>query len=142
MYKTILVAIDGSAVSEQAFEAAVEQAHAWKANLHAVYVVETGLFTDIPVDSKLEVMYSLLEQEGSGALDRVKEIAKKKNIDVQTHFEQGHAGDTIIATGQKLNADLIVMGSHGKSNVDRLLLGSVSSFVVEHSSVSVLVVRS
>jgi nucleotide-binding universal stress UspA family protein len=142
MYKTILVAIDGSAVSEQAFEAAVEQAHAWKANLHAVYVVETGLFTDIPVDSKLEVMYSLLEKEGSGALDRVKEIAKKKNFEVQTHFEQGHAGDTIIATGQKLNADLIVMGSHGKSNVDRLLLGSVSSFVVEHSSVSVLVVRS
>ncbi|PWR73796.1 universal stress protein [Methanospirillum lacunae] len=142
MYKTILVAIDGSAVSEQAFEAAVEQARAWKANLHAVYVVETGLFTDIPADSKLEVMYSLLEQEGSGALDRVKEIAKKKNIDVQTHFEQGHAGDTIISTGQKLNADLIVMGSHGKSNVDRLLLGSVSSFVVEHSSVSVLVVRS
>ena len=142
MYKTILVAIDGSVVSEQAFEAAVEQARAWKANLHAVYVVETGLFTDIPVDSKLEVMYSLLEQEGSGALDRVKEIAKKKSIDVQTHFEQGHAGDTIIATAQKLNADLIVMGSHGKSNVDRLLLGSVSSFVVEHSSVSVLVVRS
>ncbi len=142
MYKTILVAIDGSAVSEQAFEAAVDQAQAWKANLHAVYVVETGLFTDIPVDSKLEVMYSLLEQEGSGALDRVKEIAKKKNTDVQTHFEQGHAGDTIIATAQKLNADLIVMGSHGKSNVDRLLLGSVSSFVVEHSVVSVLVVRS
>ncbi|WP_319540533.1 universal stress protein [uncultured Methanospirillum sp.] len=142
MYKTILVAIDGSAVSEQAFEAAVEQAHAWKGNLHAVYVVETGLFTDIPVDSKLEVMYSLLEQEGSGALDRVKEIAKKKNIEVETHFEQGHAGDTIISTAQKLNADLIVMGSHGKSNVDRLLLGSVSSFVVEHSVVSVLVVRS
>lgn len=104
--------------------------------------METGLFTDIPVDSKLEVMYSLLEQEGSGALDRVKEIAKKKNIEVETHFEQGHAGDTIISTAQKLNADLIVMGSHGKSNVDRLLLGSVSSFVVEHSVVSVLVVRS
>ena len=142
MYKTILVAIDGSAVSEKAFEAAVEQAQAWKADLHAVYVVETGLFTDIPVDSKLEVMYSLLEQEGSGALERVKEIATKKSVVVNTHFEQGHAGDTIISKALTLEADLIVMGSHGKSNVDRLLLGSVSSFVVEHSSVSVLVVRS
>lgn len=142
MYNTILVAIDGSAVSEKAFEAAVEQAHAWKADLHAVYVVETGLFTDIPADNKLEVMYSLLEQEGTGALDRVKEIAKKKNIGVTTHFEQGHAGDTILSQADALNADLIVLGSHGKSNVDRLLLGSVSSFVVEHSQVSVLVVRS
>ncbi len=142
MYNTILVAIDGSAVSEKAFEAAIEQAQAWKADLHAVYVVETGLFTDIPADNKLEVMYSLLEQEGASALDRIKEIAKKKNINVSTHFEQGHAGDTILQKALALNADLIVLGSHGKSNVDRLLLGSVSSFVVEHSVVSALVVRS
>lgn len=142
MYNTILVAIDGSAVSEKAFEAAIEQALAWKADLHAVYVVETGLFTDIPADNKLEVMYSLLEQEGAGALDRVKELARKKNIPVTTHFEQGHAGDTILLKAQAISADLIVLGSHGKSNVDRLLLGSVSSFVVEHSTVSALVVRS
>jgi nucleotide-binding universal stress UspA family protein len=142
MYKTILVAIDGSRVSEMAFEAAVEQAHAWKAKLHAVYVVESGLFTDIPADSKLEIMYSLLEQEGKAALDKIKEIAKKKNIDVTTHFEQGHAGDTILSTAEKIDADRIVMGSHGKSNIDRILIGSVSSFVVEHSKVSVLVVRS
>lgn len=142
MYNTILVAIDGSAVSERAFYAAVEQAVAWKAGLHAVYVVETGLFTDIPADNKLEVMYSLLEHEGTGALDHVREIASKKNIVLTTHFEQGHAGDTIIKKAEAVNADLVVVGSHGKSNVDRLLLGSVSSFVVEHSPVSVLVVRS
>ena len=72
MYNTILVAIDGSIVSEKAFEVAVEQAQAWKAKLHAVYVVESGLFTDIPADSKLEIMYSLLEQEGNPALDKIK----------------------------------------------------------------------
>jgi len=142
MYNTILVAIDGSAVSERAFYAAVEQALAWKSDLHAVYVVETGLFTDIPADNKLEVMYSLLEQEGTGALGRVTDIAKKKSIELTTHFEQGHAGDTIIKKAEDVKADLIILGSHGKSNVDRLLLGSVSSFVVEHSQVSVLVVRS
>jgi nucleotide-binding universal stress UspA family protein len=142
VYNTILVAIDGSDVSKMAFEAAVEQALAWKADLHAVYVVESGLFSDIPADSKLEIMYSLLEQEGTAALDNVSEIAKKKNIQLKTHFEQGHAGNTILATAQKINADLLVMGSHGKSNIDRILIGSVSSFVVEHSPVSVLVVRS
>ncbi|HWQ67878.1 MAG TPA: universal stress protein [Methanospirillum sp.] len=142
MYNTILVAIDGSAVSEKAFEAAVQQAHAWKAKLHAIYVVETGLFTDIPVDSKLEMMYSLLEQEGTSSLDRIKDIAQKKSIELTTHFEQGHAGNTIISKADSIGADLIVLGSHGKSDVDRLLLGSVSSFVVEHSMSSVLVVRS
>ncbi|MDX8550999.1 universal stress protein [Methanospirillum sp. J.3.6.1-F.2.7.3] len=142
MYNTILVAIDGSVISEKAFEAAIEQAKAWKAKLHAVYVVESGLFTDIPADSKLEIMYSLLEQEGNAALDKIREIAQKQNFEVTTHFEQGHAGDTILSTAEKLNADLIIMGSHGKSNIDRILIGSVSSFVVEHSKVSVLVVRS
>jgi len=142
MYNTILVAVDGSAISEKAFEAAIEQARAWKSSLHAVYVVETGLFTDIPADSKLEIMYSLLEQEGTTALDKVKEIAQKKNTEVTTYFEQGHAGDTIISKAEDVGADLIVMGSHGKSNIDRILIGSVSSFVVEHSKVSVLVVRS
>lgn len=142
MYNTILVAIDGSEVSEKAFDDAIRQANAWKADLHAVYVVESGLFSDIPVDSKLEIMYSLLEQEGITALEKIKEIAQKKNITVTTHFEQGHAGDTILSTAEKINADLIIMGSHGKSNIDRILIGSVSSFVVEHSKVSVLVVRS
>ncbi len=142
MYNTILVAIDGSAVSERAFYAAVEQALAWKSDLHAVYVVETGLFSGIPTDNKLEVMYSMLEQEGTGALERVKEIAQKKQITLTTHIEQGHAGDAIIKTAETIGADLLVMGSHGKSDVDRLLLGSVSSFVVEQSKVSVLVVRS
>lgn len=142
MYNTILAAIDGSAVSEKAFYAAVEQAHAWKSDLHAIYVIETGLFSDIPADNKVEIMYSLLEHEGNSALEKINEIAKKKNVTIKTHFEQGHAGDAIIRKADELKADLIVLGSHGKSNVDRLLLGSVSSFVVEHSQVSVLVVRS
>ena len=142
MYKTILVAIDGSPVSEKALEDAVKQTIAWKSDLHVVYVVESGLFSDIPADNKLEVMYSLLEQEGTAVLEKIMEIARKKNVQVTTHFEQGHAGYTILSTAEKLNADLIIMGSHGKSNIDRILIGSVSSFVVEHSKVSVLVVRS
>ncbi len=141
MYNTILVAIDGSDISENAFKTAVEQAHAWKADLHAIYVVETGLFVDVPVDNNLEIMYSILQREGNSILTRVSEIAEKKGIAVTTHFEQGHAGNAIISKAEEISADLIVVGSHGKSNVDRLLLGSVSSFVIEHCSKSVLVVR-
>ncbi len=142
MYKTILVAIDGSAVGLKAFEAAISQALAWKANLHAIYVIEAGLFSDIPADNKVEIMYSLLEQEGNAALERVKELAQAKNLEITNHIAQGHPGNNILNTASEIGADLIVMGSNGKSNIDRILLGSVSSFVVEHSDISVLVVRS
>jgi nucleotide-binding universal stress UspA family protein len=56
-------------------------------------------------------------------------------------MRQGHAGNEIVKTAEELKADLIVVGSHGRSEVDRLLLGSVSSFVVSNSRVHVLVVR-
>ncbi|MBN1167938.1 MAG: universal stress protein [Methanospirillaceae archaeon] len=141
MYNTILVAIDGSQISENAFLAAVEHARAYKADLHAIYVVETGLFVDVPIDSNLEMMYSILKREGNTILEKITDIAEKKGVTVTTHFEQGHAGNAIINTAEKISADLIVVGSQGKSNVDRLLLGSVSSFVIEHYSKSVLVVR-
>ena len=57
-------------------------------------------------------------------------------------MKQGHAGSEIVALADKEKCDLIVVGSHGKSNADKLLIGSVSSFVVAHSTIATLVVRS
>jgi len=55
--------------------------------------------------------------------------------------KQGHAGSEIVKAATELPVDLIVMGSHGKSEVDRLLIGSVSAFVVSNSPKTVMVVR-
>jgi nucleotide-binding universal stress UspA family protein len=57
-------------------------------------------------------------------------------------MKQGHAGSEILALAEEEKADLIIVGSHGKSNTDRLLIGSVSTFVVAHSTVTTMVVRS
>jgi nucleotide-binding universal stress UspA family protein len=57
-------------------------------------------------------------------------------------MKQGHAGSEIIALAEQEKSDLTIIGSHGKSNVDKLLIGSVSTFVIAHSKISTMVVRS
>ena len=57
-------------------------------------------------------------------------------------MKQGHAGSEIVTLAEREKVDLIMVGSHGKSNADRLLIGSVSTFVVTHSTASTMVVRS
>jgi nucleotide-binding universal stress UspA family protein len=142
MFSNILVAIDGSKASEHAFTVSVDEAKLHKTQLHAVYVVETGLFSSLPADNTVEIMYSALENEGTTVLEESKSVAAGQGISLTTHMKQGHAGNEIITLAEHQKADLIVVGSHGKGKADRLLLGSVSNYVVTHGTITTLVVRS
>jgi nucleotide-binding universal stress UspA family protein len=142
VFTNILIAIDGSDASQRALARAVDEARVWNAKLHVLYVVETGLFSSLPSDNTVEIMYRVLEKEGTTVLERAKKYAAEKGITVTTHIKQGHAGSEVIALADQENADLIIVGSHGKSQADRLLIGSVSTFVVSHSKVTTMVVRS
>ena len=141
MFSEILVAVDGSKIGKRALEIALEEARLWKARVHVVYVVETGLFSSLPMDSTWEILYSMLEKEGQETISEAQKMAAEKGVRLETHIRQGHAGNEIVNASRELGADLVIVGSHGKSEVDRLLLGSVSSFVVGNSRVAVLVVR-
>jgi nucleotide-binding universal stress UspA family protein len=141
MFHKILVAIDGSKTSEKALSVALDEAKVWKAQIHVIYVVETGLFSSLPMDNTWEIMYSMLENEGKTALDSAKKAGEERGIRITTSMVQGHAGNEIVRASQESGVEMVVIGSHGKSEVDRLLLGSVSSFVVAHCHTSVLVVR-
>lgn len=142
MFTNILVAIDGSDAGERAFARAVDEARVWNARLHIVYVVETGLFSSLPADNTVELMYRVLEKEGQESLNKAKLAAAAKGVGSSTYMKQGHAGSEIVSLAAQEKADLIVVGSHGKSQTDRLLIGSVSTFVVTHSTVTTMVVRS
>jgi nucleotide-binding universal stress UspA family protein len=142
VFTNILVAIDGSDASQRALVRAIDEAKVWNAKLHVLYVVETGLFSSLPSDNTVEIMYRVLEKEGSTVLERAKKYAADAGITVTTHMKQGHAGSEVIALAEQEKADLIVVGSLGKSQTDRLLIGSVSTFVVSHSKVTTMVVRS
>jgi nucleotide-binding universal stress UspA family protein len=142
VFANILVAIDGSDASQRAFVRAVEEAKVWNARLHVIYVVETGLFSSLPADNTVEIMYRVLETEGNTVLEKAKKVAAEKGVTPITHMKQGHAGSEVITLADKEKVDLVMVGSHGKSQADRLLIGSVSTYVVTHSKVTTMVVRS
>ncbi len=141
MFSNLLVALDGSEASQRALIRAVDEAKLWNARLHAIYIVETGLFSSLPYDNTVEIMYRVLEKEGEAILERAKKFGADKGVAVITHMKQGHAGSEVIALAEREKSDLIIVGSHGKSNTDRLLIGSVSTFVVTHSKATTMVVR-
>ncbi len=141
MFSKILVAIDGSEISRRAFARAVDLAKQNKAELHAIYVIESGIVSPAPVDTTWELIYERFEKEGHAVMTELVSDAKAKGIVVEPHIEAGHAGDTIIETSTKIGADLIILGSLGKSKLDRLLLGSVSSYVVNYSKTNIMIVR-
>jgi nucleotide-binding universal stress UspA family protein len=142
VFTNILVAMDGSEASQRALSQAVDLAKLCNAKLHSIYIVETGLFSSLPMEGTVEIMYSVLEKEGEEVMERAQKYASEKSITVVTHMKQGHAGSEILALAEEEKSDLIIVGSHGKSNTDRLLIGSVSTFVVTHSTVTTMVVRS
>ena len=141
MFRKILVAIDGSEPANRAFEEAIGEARVWKAEIHVVYVVESGLFSSLPMDNTLEVIYSVLQKEGEEILESARKKADAAGISLTTHLRQGHAGSQIVSLAEELGIDLIVLGSYGKSGVDRLLLGSVTDYVVQNSPITTTVVR-
>ncbi len=142
VFSEILVAIDGSKAGDNAFAVAVEEARLHGAKLHAIYVVETGLFSSLPADNTVEIMYRALEKEGEQVLEKARARALEKKVPVTTHITQGHAGNEILSFAENQKIDLIIVGSHGKGQADRLLLGSISNYVITHGTISAMVVRS
>jgi len=141
MFNKILVALDGSEISLRAYEHALDLAKKNNAELHALYVVEKGIAASAPVDTNRVLISHKLEDEGRELLKLQYEKAKDAGVELISHLEEGHAGDIIIDIAKNLECDLIVLGSLGKTKLDRLLLGSVSSYVVKSAKTNILVIR-
>ena len=148
MFSNILVALDGSVVSQEALFEAVDQARVWNAKIQVIYVMETARFTINPMDGTMSMgdtlrqqMYPLFKREGEDVLEGAKKYCADKGITVITHLKYGDPRIEILSLSEQEKCDLIVVASRGKSNIDRLLLGSVSSFVVTHNKGKTLIVR-
>ena len=142
LFTNILVAIDGSAASERAFDRAVDEARVW--NVPAAYRLcgRDRTFCLTPHRQHRGTDLPDPEKEGQDDLNKAKITAAAKGVTATTHMKQGHAGSEILSLGAHEKVDLIVVGSHGKSRAYRILIGSASTFVVTHSSVTTMVVRS
>lgn len=140
LFKRILIATDGSKRTMSAVEEGLVLARQNKAKVYAVYVVDTVTFTSIPMDVTWENMYQLLKDEGEEAVRKVKEMADR-DIDIETHVLEGNPAIEITKFARDNGVDLIVVGTLGKSGIDRLLLGSTAEKVVRIAPCPVLVVK-
>lgn len=140
MYRRILVPIDGSPAAQRAVQEAVKLASDG-VRLRLAYVVEEPKPLDI-VD--YSVLLGAVRKTGERALATAAEEALKSGVTVETGLLEApgeRVSGVIESEADNWNADLIVIGTHGRSGFNRLLLGSVAEEVVRRASVPVLVVH-
>lgn len=138
MYDRLLVPTDGSPEVDAVIDHAAGLAAAHDAALHAVYVVNTAGYAGLPGDGTVGGLDAMMNEQGETALDRAAEHAGGLTERV---LVEGSPSEEIVDYAEEASCDLIVMGTHGRGGIDRLLLGSVAERVVRTSSVPVLTVR-
>lgn len=137
MYDRILVPTDGSEGADLAIEHAIDLAKTYDATLHALYVVQT----DVGPDAGLGGIYDALEEAGENAIEDVLKLAQSANVrSVEGSLAHGSPYRGILRYIEEKDIDLVVMGTHGRTGLDRYLLGSVTEKVVPLSDVPVLTV--
>jgi nucleotide-binding universal stress UspA family protein len=140
MYEKILVPTDGSDPAEAAVEHAIDVAKTYGATLHALYVGRVGDAPPGLIDE--EVAQDAGGQLGSAALDLVSEPAEAAGVDyVEQYVPEGPVANAILASIEDHDIDLVVIGTHGRSGIDRFIVGSVAEQIVRESPVPVMTVR-
>lgn len=146
MFKHILLATDGSAASAHAATLAIGLARAHGAKLTALYVVDPYPYLGLGEANPMgfQAYMSAAMDHASQAHAAIAALAAEggPKVDVAPRVvEDLGASAGILQTVKELGADLVVVGSHGRSGIARLMLGSVASRVVAESAVPVLVAR-
>lgn len=140
-FKKIMIATDGSVCSRLAANYGIELAKLSAGIVYAVYVIPRDYFSSQAVDFDKKRMYDSLRKEGYKALSYLEGIGELEGVKVESALLEGHPADELIKYAEGNEIDIIVMGSIGKTGLDRLLLGSVAGNVARHSKVPVMVVR-
>jgi nucleotide-binding universal stress UspA family protein len=139
-FKKIMVATDGSICSRLAANRGIELARFSGGTVYAVYVVSTDYFSSMALDFFWERMHEDLKKEGQQAVNYIKYLGEMKKVNVESVLLEGHPADELIRYAEKEQMDIIITGSLGKNELDRLILGSVAENLVRHSKVPVMVV--
>lgn len=151
MFRRILVPIDGSPTSNRGLEEAIALAKDQRARLCLLHVVDEFVLTQ-SVDGTmyLPVRYvdrflESLREGGRKLLARAEAKARRRHIEVDTMLlatRGRRAADLIVRQAKRWRADVIVLGTHGRRGLSRMLLGSDAEMIVREAPVPVLLVRS
>ena len=147
MYKRILVPTDGTALSKKAVKSAVELAATFGAEVVALNVVpryprsyfEGGLVISVADVKRVEEQWTA---QGQALVDEVGKAADKAGVKAKAVTVRSDlVAEAILAAARKNKCDLVVMASHGRKGLKRLLLGSETQHVLTHGNIPVLVLR-
>lgn len=144
MIARVLVPVDFSKSSLQALDYAIELAAVFKAEVIVLYVVEPVYYAAPDLTGGAATMAELFEQQQRQArtqLVRLEQRYRKARVPLRGVLKPGTAYHAIAEAAQELKADLIVMGTHGRTGVSHLLMGSVAERVVRSAPCPVLTVN-
>lgn len=144
MFKKILLATDRSANSAKALEYAQDLAQKYNSELIVLNVNYIPKQFNVHENSYYSYITDMEDKVTSDAekyLNQLKHELIQKNINVKTIFEKGIVGSTIVEKSAQEGCDIIVMGSRGLNSIERLLIGSVSNYVVHHAKCPVLLIH-
>jgi nucleotide-binding universal stress UspA family protein len=145
----ILLATDGTKHSENALAIISRFNFPASSEIRVITVVDMAV--PLAIDANAGYLSSTAEIENAArdhalktleeTIDKLRQVISQPNVSITTEILYGSPESRIVETAEQMNADLIIVGSHGYNRWERLLLGSVSDSVVHHAPCSVLVVR-
>jgi nucleotide-binding universal stress UspA family protein len=144
MYKKILVPVDGSAPSMLGLHEAIKLAKSQGAQLQLVHVVNELVMTAAETPLYLTTVVESLREAGKAVLAKAERAVREQALEPSTVLLEsigGRAADHIIEQAKQWKADLIVLGTHGRRGLKRVVMGSDAELVVRLAPVPVLLVR-
>ena len=144
-YKKILVPVDGSATSNAGLNEAIGLAKTLGARLRVIHVVDLAPILGLPEGgTDLGALENEVKRAGAKIIDSALASAKRQGLRVDAAMPKTHGtvvADGIVEEAKRFGADLIVIGTHGRSGIGRMLLGSNAELVVRSTQAPVLLVH-
>ncbi|MCC5014811.1 MULTISPECIES: universal stress protein [unclassified Legionella] len=147
LYKKIMVATDGSDLSNNALQEAIQLATDQKAHLRIVYVVDEGFVYHGGPGFDYSLILKAFKEEGQKILDKTAAIVSKQSsikFDttlIELNPFQGRVSEVIVEKAKEWPADLLVIGTHGRRGLSHLFLGSVAEQIIRTATMPVLLIR-
>ena len=140
LYRNIVIATDGSENTQRAISQGIEIAKLSGAIVHALYVVDTPSTISENWTAGKKTVYEIMRKDGEKAVSKIKELGEASGVKVKEVVLDGYPGKEIIDFAENNDIDLIVMGTLGKTGLEKFLVGRIAEKVVRNSRVPVMVV--
>lgn len=143
MYERILIPTDGSEGAENAARHGIAIARAYGAHVDVLHVVDTRAYSSslADIDALVREQEAHFKEAGEQAVETIRSLAVDVDVSADTRVETGIPHETILDYADDHDIDLIAMGTHGRTGLDRLMVGSIAERVVRTASVPVLTAR-